>query len=207
MSMSSTDRKLLTLVLVVAMAWIVGCDDDQVGLEADRSSSSYLNEGWDLFSDGNNNSAIISFNLALDGDPQNPEPYIGLGWAWAKIGVLDAALENFVLARGLGSESPDVYAGTAIVRRDLIPVDYMAVVENAQAALDIDSAYAMSRHSAFNWQDLHVLLAQSYFAMMMYEDANTQVELLGGTPTPVTDGPSRAALVLEIQRLTEMYAE
>jgi len=95
----------------------------------------------------------------------------------------------------------DPDAGSAIIRRDLEPVDYSAAISAAQAALGANATYVFAHDTALDWKDLRLILAQSYFTLGQYTNANSEVQALGGNTLDPQSPTFVADLLSEIQTL------
>lgn len=187
------------LLAICAVMVLGGCGGSDEGVGP--MPPTLVDQGWEAFEAGNFAGARSDFEQAVAEDPTNSAAHNGLGWANMKLDDLDGALTSFDAALTHGFTGADPHVGKAILLRDLEPVDYAAAIASANAALGIASNYAFAHDAELDWKDLRLILAQSHFALGVYEEANAQVGLLGGSiqdsdsPTFVED------LLAEIERL------
>jgi tetratricopeptide (TPR) repeat protein len=164
-------------------------------------------EGWVEFEKGEYEDAIALFNQALGLDVTYAGAYNGLGWSHANLDSLANSLHNFGECIANGMTEADPYAGSAPVYRDYEtePAHFDSAVASALEALSYDTRYEFSHDATFDWHDLHLILAQSYYGMGDFLSANARVDSLGGnvqdpdSPTFVED------LAAEIERLEGIY--
>jgi hypothetical protein len=116
---------------------------------------------------------------------------------------LSASKASFDNAISNGFSGADPHAGKAVVLRDIEPVDYDGAIMSANMALTADANYQFEHDASMNWQDLRVILAQSYFATALYTDAAAEVTALGGTPPDPQSDAFVEDLLAEIERLSD----
>ena len=175
-----------------------------------ESASSRTSEGWALFEAGDFEGAAEKFGRAIVLDPTYAAAYSGLGWSYARLDTLGGAIDNF--GRAIDASKTvwvlaDSYAGSAPVYRDLhaAAAHFDSAVVYASNALSLDRRYVFEHDTRFDWHDLHLVMAQGYFALNVYAAANASVDSLGGivqdpdSPTFVED------LAAEIERLETIY--
>jgi tetratricopeptide (TPR) repeat protein len=195
------------LLVVGPAAWLVlsvsvfsGCGGD----EGTAPAQSLVEQGWDAFESGKFGSAASRFEEEIDLNPRNASAHNGLGWANAKLGNLSDAITNFDDALSHGFRGVDPRAGQAIVYRDVEPANYTLAIAAAQTALAADADYQFAHDPELNYLDLHLILAQSYFAMGDYTDANDEVAVLGGNVQNPASATFVEDLLAEIERLGQV---
>jgi len=200
---AASNRRMGLLLAACAVMVLTGCGSSDEVVDP-IPLPTLVDQGWDAFESGDFVGAKSDFERAIADDPENGAAHNGLGWANMRLDDLQGAVTSFDAALTHGFTGADPHAGKAIVLRDLEPVDYAAAIGSANTALGIESDYAFAHDAGLDWQDLRLILAQSHFALGEYDDANTQVGLLGGTaqnpvsPTFVED------LLAEIERLGQI---
>lgn len=175
--------------LVCSLALIVGCGGGGGG-GGGPDAAALTAEGWTHYERGEYTQAIGRFDAAVSADPTYADAYNGLGWSYGKLDSLARALANFALAISNGATSAEPYAGEAPVYRDLDPPQFQNAITAATAALARDASFAFAHHQSFDWQDLHVIMAQCYFELQDYTHALVEVTILDPTNTldPDSDG-------------------
>ena len=200
---ATLQRRMGFLLAVCAMMMLGGCGSSDEVMDP-IPLPTLVDQGWSAFESGNFAGAKSDFERAIADDPTNSAAHNGLGWANMRLDDLQGAVTSFDAALTHGFSAADPHAGKAIVLRDLDPVDYAAAIASANTALGLESNYAFAHDAGLDWKDLRLILAQSHFALGEYDEANTQVGLLGGTaqdpalPTFVED------LLAEIARLGQI---
>ena len=194
--------------LVVALAFALGCGGGDTGPA--ESASSRTAEGWTLFGDGDYEDAVAKFERAIELDNSYAEAYSGLGWCYANMNMLEEALDNFGRAiDGNPHETvlADAYAGSSPVYRDADtrPAHFDSAAAYADSALSIDRFYKFDYDTTFNWQDLHLIMAQSYFQLQEYGLAKARVDSLGGKSLDPGSPTFVDSLAAEIERLETLH--
>jgi tetratricopeptide (TPR) repeat protein len=176
---------LTALVVVLAAVALSSCDDNGA---APRLSAQELNEeGWERFSAGSYAEAKSSFDKALDVDAGLVEARLGLAWSNAQLGEFEASVAGFDEVTSSGLLVTDAFAGRAAAALEL--PDYSLSIASADSALSRDPGYFFSRQSSFNFGDLRLILAQSYFALARYDSAQAQVDRISPGNGLDPDGP------------------
>jgi tetratricopeptide (TPR) repeat protein len=193
-----------SIACVCALVVCFGCGGGDGGGGVTENAASLTIEGWALFELGQYENAKDKFDEALTLDATYADAYNGLGWSNAKLDLLSESISNFTQCISNGMTTADPYAGEAAVYRDYNN-RYSDAISAADMALSKDRRYIFSHDTSFDWKDLMLILAQSYFGNEDYELANAWVDSLpGGQPqTPGTVDP--AELAVEIERLGGLY--
>jgi tetratricopeptide (TPR) repeat protein len=192
---------------MLVWAWVVLAGSTFWGCEGDDGVApppSLVEQGWNAFESGDFASAASRFQAEINGNPGNARAHNGLGWANAKLGNLSAAITNFSQALSKGFRGVDPHAGQALVYRDLEPVDYALAIAAANAALAADPDYQFAHDPALDYLDLHLVLAQSHFALGDYAAANAEVAVLGGNVQDPQSATFVEDLLAEIERLGQV---
>lgn len=208
---ASTHRVPLTGILramwfigfLAMMGLAAGCGSSDDGATP-TPQPTLVEQGWDAFETGDFAAAKTNFEQAIAVAPTNSEAHNGLGWANMMLDSLSGSVASFDDALTNGFAGADPHAGKAIVLRDLTPVDYAAAIASANAALAIDSNYAFAHDARLDWKDVRLILAQSHFALGEYDEANTQIGLLGGSMQNPASATFVEDLLAEIERLGQI---
>ncbi len=173
-------------------------------LTTEKDYAILLSEGWSAFEDAEYESAESLFLQALDKNPTGAQGKHGLAWAQALQDELTTAATNFLAAVSLGLTSAHPLAGLAAVYRD-VP-EYDLAIQYALDALALDSDYQFSHNSNFDYNDLHLILAQCYYAQGEYVSAQTEVDTLNPLNTLDPENPTYVRnLLLEIESLGDIH--
>jgi tetratricopeptide (TPR) repeat protein len=202
-------RAWLALGLLPALVLLPGCGGGGDSGPSD-SASSLTAEGWALFESGEYGLSVDKFERALALDPSYADAYNGLGWCYAGLDSLSRSLDYFGRAITEASQSvvlADSYAGSSPVYRDLDtrPSHFDSAAVYASSALSLDKRYVFDHDHGFDWHDLHLIMAQSYFALSNYASAKARVDSLGGNVLDPGSPSFIEDLAEEIERLESVY--
>jgi tetratricopeptide (TPR) repeat protein len=198
-------RVLILVVSTAVLALTLGCGGDGGG--PSDTAASLTAAGWALFERGEYEAANEKFMQALDLDATYAEAYNGLGWSHAKLDSLGNSLSNFGLCITNDNTLSDPYAGCAPVYRDYEtePAHFDSAITAAAEALDKEGRYSFSHDTSFDWHDLHLIMAQSYYGLGEFLQAKAHVDSLGGTPLDPDSPTFVEDLAAEIEDLESIY--
>jgi tetratricopeptide (TPR) repeat protein len=178
------------------------------------TASDHNEAGWSSYANGHYTNAHASFEKALGLEAGLIEARLGLAWCEAHDGEYSTALDDFDEVMETGEYVADAFAGRAATAL-AVSQDSLAIA-SAESTLARDPVYEFSRHDKYNWRDLRLIMAQAYFALAQYSDAQAQVDILdpdnGLDPENpdswevdgVTHPTYEAALAMEIELLWSM---
>jgi len=192
-------RILISAVCVVCLLLTFGCGGDGGGGPTDTAAS-LTAAGWALFEQGEYEAAIDKFNEAIGLDDTYADAYNGLGWSNAKLDLLTESLNSFGLCILNDNTLADPYAGCTPVYRDYefpamafaedTTAHFDSALASAQEALSRDADYEFSHDESFNFEDIHLIMAQSYFGKGEFDNALIEVEFLGYEGTLDPESPT-----------------
>jgi tetratricopeptide (TPR) repeat protein len=188
------------------MVVVLGCGGDDGGGPSDTAAS-LTAAGWTLFEQGQYELAIDKFERALGLDADYADAFNGLGWSHAKLDSLANALENFGQCVRNAPSLTEGYAGCAPVYRDYDtePAHFDSAVAFANTALTQESSFEFSHDENFDWRDLRLIMAQSYYGLGDFLLAKGQVDALGGISLDPGSETFVEDLASEIERLEGLY--
>jgi tetratricopeptide (TPR) repeat protein len=193
------------IVSVTALSLACGGGDGGGGGGPSDTAASLTSKGWTEFDGGDYHDAITKFNEALALDAGYAEAHCGLGWAYARLDSLNKALNALSQCISHGMTDADPYAGKAPVYRDLKPPQFTQAISSAATALSKDSDYVFDHYQSFDWRDLHLIKAQSYYGLAQYTNAKGEVDALGGISLDPESDTFEEDLAAEIERLEGLY--
>lgn len=201
--MKDHKKHYIFLISIAVTFALYGCfDEADNGVVLPSTDSYYLEvaKGWLKFDSADYSNAIEGFSNAVDIDPLRPEAHLGLGWSYAMTDN-DKSLSSFKTAIQQGTDSPDGYAAEAFVY--LAMNDYEVAIESANKAISLGGdSYVFSQIVDVNTNNLRLLIAECYYALGEYFEAQKQVDILN--PDNGLDQNSRnyeRDLLLEIELL------
>lgn len=166
----------INICLCFLAVGFVGCGEDEtiLGSDADR----LISEGWQEYGAGNYEDAIVKCQQALDleEDAASSEAYNGTGWARARLGQTLDSIDNFKKAVAKDPANADAHAGLAGMY--FADDDYERSIASANLVLSLNPDYE-SHHDSIKATDIRILLAECYYYIGEYSDAEEQIELLG----------------------------
>jgi len=201
---------LVAVPLIALLVCVSSCGDDE-GPGPGTTASDHNEAGWSSYANGDHTNARASFEKALGLEAGLIEARLGLAWCEAHDGEYSTALDDFDEVMETGEYVADAFAGRAATA--LAASQDSLAIASAESTLARDHVYEFSRHDKYNWRDLRLIMAQAYFALAQYSDAQAQVDILdpdnGLDPADseswVVDGQTHltyeAALAMEIEWL------
>lgn len=161
-------RFSLILVLFAVAFGVSGCEKEE-----DLIDEVILTQkGWEDYMRGDYEDAKGKFEEAVKFAPGFVPAYVGLGWTHGKMANLQASIENFQNALFEEPGNADALAGIAFAY--LADDNYEQAIANANQALAIEPGYSFERDDATS-QDLHMVLAESYYYMGDFDNAQTEL--------------------------------
>jgi len=146
------------------------------------------------------------FAAATQGDANLVDAYNGSGWANAKLNALAAAVASFNTGLGKDSVNLQMRAGLAFVLN--AQKLYTSSITADTTVLGANSTWSFSRDTSINAADLHLLLAEDYFALTPPDFLASKREVQILDPSFVADVATIAgqtALAARIETLRGIY--
>jgi len=208
---------VLTVATALAVALLLSsCGEDEgPGMTAAQHNEA----GWASYNSRDYSGAHSHFSEALGLDPGLTEARLGLAWCSAQQGQHASALADFneIIDTGPDTLVTDAFAGRAVTA--LAMESDSVAIASAESTLARSAKYSFGRHPDFDWRDLRLVMAQGYFGLAQYADAQAQVDILdpdngldpavpaswvvGGNSYPTYE----AALAMEIEWLWSIVGE
>ena len=190
--------KYLMFSLMVLLT--AGCVSNNGTTPTDFTAQELTEQGWEKFGTVDYEKASEKFQEAIKMDANYVEAYCGAGWAEARLTNLASSASYFSQCISLNSSYVDGLAGIAFVYN--AQKNYQSAITSATNALNKSSTWAFLHDETLNYKDLHLLLAECYFALLNFSDSLTQVKILNSSFTAdISTYDGRAALAAEIERL------
>ena len=141
-----------------------------------ENEESITRNGWIWFAQNQMDSAAYYFNQALLQNDEYGWAFIGLGWVQLRQGDLLEALANFDTGLTFESTQLDGRVGRAAI--NLSFNEYNAVISDGNYVLNTDANYVFEYDETVDYRDVHILLAQAYYAKEDFESAQGQCNIL-----------------------------
>ena len=198
------------LALTFMLAVVYGCGGGDGSSGPSESASSRTAEGWALFESGDDEGALVKFARAVELDDSYADAYNGLGWTYARLDSLNKSLLSFgkaISRTGTGDILTDAYAGSSPAYRDLDtrPSHFDSASVYAASALSLDDQYVFEYDDNFDWHDLHLIKAQSYFGLGDYASAYEEVTAISDRILDPDSAAFIEDLADEIEYLETVY--
>ncbi len=188
--------RLRSSVLAFLIVVVAGCSSTSNPESADQ----LVSEGWTAYLNHNYTLASSKFSQALALNGNLVDAYNGAGWSLAKLNLPDSAVTQFNRGLARDTGNTEIRAGLAFVDNALKL--YSQSITLALAVLQVRPAWVFSRDNSVNAQDLHLLLAEDYFALASYPQSLAQVQILNPAfAADVTTVVGQTSLAKEIERL------
>jgi tetratricopeptide (TPR) repeat protein len=194
---------LLALTLTLC-ALMMGCGGGEGPGPAPVTYESKIAAGWQAFSQSQYHSALNEFKTAVEIDSSRAEGFDGSGWSYALLDSLQESLLAFYSVVSRDTTLVDSYVGMAAVSLG-IP-DYELAKVYASYALAQAPDFVFEHRARYDWRDLHLILAECYYATADYSSALAEVQVLDPTfePDPLEENYLEL-LLLKIEALVAVY--
>ena len=160
-------------------------------------------QGWQSYVSKDYQSALDKFTQAIGLDGGFVDAYNGAGWAQAKLNRLSNSLTSFTTGHGKDSTNLEINAGMAIVLS--AQHNYAQSALHATAVITAQPGWSFSHDATLSTADLHLLLAEDYFAMANYSSSLAEVKLLNSTfDADILTVAGKTLLAQEIERLRSL---
>ncbi len=184
------------LISLVALSCKSGGGSDE------KSAAQLVSEGWSAYAAGDYSTATSDFSQAIAKDPGLADAYNGAGWSYAKAGSPATSYDEFTSGLSRDASNLDMRAGRAFASN--AKKAYAISIADADSVLSSNASWSFSHDPSVSAADLHLLLAEDYFAESSpdYVASLHQVQLLNPSFAPdVSTVAGQSALAHEIERL------
>lgn len=170
----------------------MGCSDD-----VDTNTTSAMNhteQGWRSYNSGEFIQALLSFERALNIDPEFADAHNGVGWSNLSLSLsLSLSQEAFQNAVRFDASNADAWVGLANVLylRYKDNSDFQSAIRAVDNALQADMQY-LYRHDYQSKADLYALKAACYYYLGEVQNAKQEID-----KTLKIDSENRTAIVLQ----------
>lgn len=171
------------VLLAVAVLFAIGCDrfSDDIPTGPPIDTDGLVVQGWNQFNNGQYQDAVDSFNEASHVDAKSLEAYLGMGYAFAQLGELGRATQNFNNVLGLtqvlideGSITVDqakqlraeAHVGHASV--ELADRDWDDAIAYTDSALTLETDFQHRKIATLNAFQVKLLKAEACFGKTDY---------------------------------------
>ena len=168
-------------ILLLILLIVIGCEDylsDDSFLNADAESySGFMISGWNAFSTGDYDDALLAFHSAAERDATQPEVYLGLGWSQLRLMDAVNAESNFqkVISFAFLNETNaaqltnDAFAGLTFV--ELVNSDYESVISFGSKVISNDANYEFNQDNTINIASVLNTMAEAHYYLNEISDA------------------------------------
>jgi len=154
--------------------------------------TSFIKAGWMNFEKSYFDSSLYYFSEYLDNVPNDFDALLGAAWSYCKISHADSAKKYFDRSLELNRDNDDAVAGKALnsYKQSLFgqALTYSKIIHNKsinywsnnwETYNPLDSAFYVFQHdSTFDNLDLALILADSYYKTLNYNDSKTVIYFL-----------------------------
>ncbi|MDE0481249.1 MAG: tetratricopeptide repeat protein [Candidatus Poribacteria bacterium] len=173
-------RSVFTIFAIFIYVFVlltqIGCSDD-VGTGA-ATASNHTEQGWHAYNSGNYTQALLSFERALNIDPELADAHNGIGWSHLSLALpLPLAQEAFQNAVRYDASNADAWVGLANVLylRYKDSSDFNAAIRAIDNALQADAKY-LYRHDYHSNAELYALKAACYIYLGETQLAKQEID-------------------------------
>ncbi len=183
----------LNIIILVLLLTVIGCSGDY---DTETSSAStHTQQGWQHYMSGDYTQAMISFERALNTDPEFADAHNGVGWSQLSLSLsIPLVQEAFQNAVRFDSSNADAWVGLATVLylRNKDSSDFQSAIRAIDNALQSDGEEYLYRHDYQSEADLFALKATCYFYLGENQLARQEI----GKASEI-DEQNRSAIALQ----------
>ncbi len=190
------------LLLLVSISLAFFACETSNGTDPDLTADELTQQGWDKFETGDYSEALDNFEKAIEKDNQFTDAHNGAGWASGRLTLLSDGASFFNNCLSLEPNYTDAIAGLAFIKN--AQKEYQQAINMANNLLSVDDQWVFGHDTDINYRDLHLVLAECYFAILDFQNALNQVQKLDpsfGADLDLSTYEGRAALAAKIERL------
>lgn len=193
-------EKSLSLISMFMCLLLGSCSGGEDSTPTEKTAAQLTVEGWQAYTAKNYTTANSRFSEALAKDGNFVDAYNGSGWARMRLNTLSASLSSFLAGLTRDTANLEIQAGLAFFYN--AQKNYSESVFYGDKVLQANAGWVFSRDAAITGADLHLLLAEDYFARASYTASLQHVQILNGSFTADVSTPiGQDALAKEIERL------
>lgn len=195
---------ILFIVLILLTLLSFGCGKKKTTVGPVPPTAEELTKtGWAKFEGKYYESAISHFDSAITTNANYSEGYCGLGWCYAMLSDTSLSVKNF--KKCMSFTNPDsiaLWAKAGLAFAYDAEKLYDQTIDNAKEVLEADSSWKFSHDTTCSASDLHLLLAECYYAKGEFDSSLAEVQILNpGFFVYVNTAEGRGTLADEIERL------
>ena len=196
-------KQSIGLIVLLSCIMLWSCSKNETGPSV-VTPEQLVAQGWQAYAGRSYQLALDRFAEALRANPNLVDAYNGSGWANAKLDSLTASVAGFSSGLLKDSTNLQIKAGLSFVYN--AQKQYVFSISRASQVLQADPNWRFSRDTSANFSDLHVLLAEDYFAVADFDSSLIQVRVLNSSfNADVTFLAGQSALANEIERLRGLF--
>jgi len=194
------------LVLLIVI-FIITCGEENSVTPISEEAEQLVQDGWETFGYGvlgggsrTYENALNHFLSAIDIDSTYAAAYTGAGWSSARLNQLTNAISYFTKSVSFNSAEIDAHAGMAFVLN--AQKNYSDSNAAAEEALQLNAAWLFVYDQSVSHADLHLILAENYFALGNFSSSLAEVKVLNPSfDANISTFEGKSTLAEEIERL------
>jgi tetratricopeptide (TPR) repeat protein len=175
-------KRLITLTVIFSISALLSCSNDpEVDTDAAHQNET---DGWTAYNQGDFSNALLSFERAINLDPNRADAHNGLGWSHlsaSRVSSINAqlitkakgAFEEAIRGDASNADAWIGLANTLFLRRENAS-DFQTALRAIDNALGADHRF-LFRHDYRSAADLHALKAACYYYLGETELARTSI--------------------------------
>ncbi len=167
---------LLMLILMGTLLFYFSCE--KKGVEK-ITARKLIEQGWGKFEAGNFAGAGSDFSAALSIatiKDDSSDAFLGLGWAQLRQNQGGLAENSLVKYLSLAPGDSDGRAGLAIAYSTYFTTDKLRkAIDTANVVLSSNPTWFFGHDNSIDSTDLHLVLAQCYYCIAIFDSSLTQV--------------------------------
>lgn len=149
-----------SFTVIVGVLLLMNCGGPS---QPDENDTDLLEQAWSMYHIDDWSAALTSFSDLLATGEVSSEAYTGMGYCQLHLFLPQESAQSFQAAVNLNSWLVNSRAGLIFAQRELEPVNYDALREEAASLIQLDPDWIFVHEPDINWLDLQLVRAQCSF--------------------------------------------
>ncbi|MBI5214829.1 MAG: hypothetical protein HY960_03680 [Ignavibacteriae bacterium] len=166
-------------IIILICCALIACNEEGTTPPTEKTASQLIQEGWTAYINKNYQIAIKRFVEAIQKDGTISDAYNGTGWTLSRMDSLAQSVTAFQNALTINGNNYEAQSGLAFDLNAL--KQYNQSNYYALEVLNQNGNWTFSHDTTINKKDLHIVIAQNYFAQAKFDSSLSRVQIIEGS--------------------------